>query len=140
MSSTWKYRDPSSRSVLIIYTDRLSDAFFEVGAPVVSQMAREGAAIARSHVGASDKRFIISRPARSFRLDSTQIRSELSRKLSIPVALIANNSRFALKREISTSKGTPPRPLFNAWNQLRSKRGVRGVRGKNDATTKGLGG
>lgn len=140
MISNWKYKDPSKKFEIEIFSAIFGGVLFTAGKPLVNEIAQQGAEIARSYVGPSDQRFITHVPAQLFFIKSKQIRSSLSRHISIPVALIVNNSHFALKREISSSKGTPPRPMFNAWNQLRTKKGIRGVRGKDDVTVKGLGG
>jgi hypothetical protein len=127
MSGRWVHRDARTGAVLVINTDIFSDVLFDAGAPAVDALAREGAAIARRAAEGSDKRFIINRPAKRFALESGEIRSSLSRKLSIPVALIANNSLFAVKREVGSTNRAPTRPLGRAFNELRRKRGVRGV-------------
>jgi hypothetical protein len=125
--SEWRYRDPSTGAVLVLNTQAVSDVFMEAGAPAVDRLAREGAAIARARVTPSAKKFIVNRPARRFPLESGQIKSSLSRKLSIPVALIVNNSRFASQQEVGSLSRVPTRPLGAAFDQLRRRRGVRGV-------------
>jgi hypothetical protein len=127
MSGRWVWRDAATGARLVINTDTLSDILVSEGSPQVNALAREGAAIARSRVSPGAKRFIVNVPARRFPLESAQIRSSLSRKLSIPVALIANNSRFAYKQEVGTSRRAGTRPLGAAFAQLRRRRGVRGI-------------
>lgn len=125
--SRWVARSGGAR--LEIYPEVMSKVLAAQGTSRVNALASEGAAIAESKVAPSARRFIGWKPAKRFDLrDDSQVRSRLSKMLSIPVALFFNNSLWAHNVEVGTVKRTPTRPLGSAFDQLRIRSGVRGVR------------
>ena len=125
--SKWETRSGGAK--LVIDTEAMSNAIAQVGTGPVNNLAASGAAIAEGQVKPSVARFIGWKPAKMFQLrQDNQIRSSLSKKLRIPVALIFNNSLFATYQEVGSTNTRPRRPLGTAFDKLRSKPGVRGVR------------
>jgi hypothetical protein len=125
---------------LEINTEAMSDVLAKEGSRPLTSLAIRGAKIAQGRVRDSGKRFVGYKPAKLFHVQSSDIgrpASGLSSQLRIPVALIFNNSRFALQQEIGSLKAdhAPERPLITALNELGRERGVRKVREKsiNDA-------
>lgn len=117
---------------LEVYTEPFSDVLVAEGTAPLNRLARAGAAVATRQVRPSGRRFIGVKTVKEFDLRSSDIgrpRSELSSKLRVPVALIVNNSRYAVEQEVGSLKADrkPERPLRTAFNQLRAERGVRGV-------------
>lgn len=117
---------------LELYTGIISDVLMAEGSAPINALARRGAAVAIRQVRPSGKRFIGMKPAKRFPLESNDIgrpRSELSSMLEVPVALIVNNSRYAVEQEVGSLKADTKteRPLRTALNTLRAERGVRAV-------------
>lgn len=120
---------------LEVYTKVYSDVLVEAGTGPLNALARRGAAVAKRQVKSSGKKFIGMKPVKRFKLESRDIgqpRSELASMLEVPVALIFNNSHFAVKQEVgSLSKDKRvERPMRTALLELRSERGVRGIQAK----------
>lgn len=118
-------------------TDHLSKYLVVLGGPLVSDLARQGAVIAadqttdpRSESLIDFKTNVESPKPFGFPLQSLRL-GQLSRGLSIPVGLVINNSKNAVLQEVGSADGSVPatRPLLTAYNRLRGKNGVTGVRG-----------
>ena len=115
---------------LIINSEKLSDALWRAGEGRVTALAEQGASVGRAQLSPSDQRFVRARKALRFHLrQDSSVRSSLSKTLSIPVALVVNDSDFAFTQEFGGSHHAPSRPLQSAFEALRA-RGLRGVRGK----------
>ena len=116
---------------LSIDTEKLSHLLEVEGRPLVDAIAGEAAAIAANTLPPNDRRFIGVKYAKEFALKSGSIRSSLSRRLEVPVALVTNDSNFAVQQEagsVSHPNRVPPRPLLTAWSEMKRRRGIRGVR------------
>lgn len=131
----WETR--SGGTTLQVYPDMLSLFLVDQGGPKVNQLARTGAHIAQVAVrDAGGERFIgyksdVESPvgASGFHLRSGRI-PELSQALSIPVAIITNDSNRAFEQEVGSADGGIPasRPLLTAYQRLRAFPGVKGIR------------
>jgi hypothetical protein len=114
-------------------TDKVSAVLIGAGTDRVNAIAKTAAETARGKVRPSGKRFIGFRSARPFQMQSADIgrpRSPLSSQLRGPVALVFNNSRYALEQEVgSLSRDLrAERPLTSALKEAGAKSGVRAVR------------
>lgn len=136
--SRYVIRNGSSR--LELDTDALSDLFVRAGSGPLLNLANSAAREAAKHVRPSGRRFIGYKPPATFPLKSADIGrppSPLASNLRVPVALVFNNSRFAVQQEIGSLSSDKPaeRPLTSVLNTFGARRGVRALREKelNDA-------
>jgi hypothetical protein len=112
-------------------TDAVSDVFIAAGTEPVNQLAAQARDIARGRVRGSGKRFVGMRAAKVFQMETPKILgSSLSGKLRGPVALVYNNSRFAVSQEVGSTRHMGERPLLSALRTLGSKSGIKAIRDK----------
>ncbi len=117
---------------LWIDTDKFSNVLIGAGTGPINNIAKRAAVSAQGKVRPSGKRFIGFRPARPFQMQSRKIRSALSSQLRGPVALVYNNSRYALEQEVgSLSRDLKAeRPLTSTLKEEGAKSGQRAIREK----------
>jgi len=112
-------------------TDVVSEVFIAAGTGPVNELAASARDIARGKTEPSGKRFVGMRAAKPFQMETPKIKgSSLSGKLRGPVALVYNNSRFAVSHEVGSSRHRPTRPLLSALRELGAKSGVYAIRDK----------
>lgn len=114
------YKIHGASARIIINTDALSKALESVGSAPVADMAAAGAAAAQSAVPPSARRFIRWKRSKEFPLKSGKL-PKLSQMLSVPVALVVNDSMYAEGMEYGTSRKRPWRPLGTAFEALRPR-------------------
>jgi hypothetical protein len=121
-------KTPTAR--MEIDADALSKALQDVASGPVNGMAASGAAIAQGRVPPSAKPFIRWKAVKQFPLRSGKL-PKLSQMLTVPVALVVNDSWFAEGMEWGSSRKHPKRPLSSAFEALaaRASRAERGRRG-----------
>jgi hypothetical protein len=127
----WTYR--FDRGSLVIDTRAMSNALWAAGERPVNVLARRGAAIAVRKVEPNGERFVGFKTAKRFPLQSRRIGSTLSQQLDVPVALIFNNSKWALEAEVGSLaniNATPRRPLLTALKEVGALPGVSSKRAK----------
>lgn len=125
--STWTGREGAA--TVVIDTAALSRTLESAGRPRLDAIAQAGVTAARSQLAPSDQPFIRAKPAKQFPLKSGRL-PRLSQMLTIPVALVVNDSNFARQQEYgSTRRRRIRRPLQYAMEAL-SARGLRMVRGR----------
>lgn len=130
MSGVWRSTQGSVR--IEIDTVAMSKALASAGRGPVDAIADQGMMIAKSRDSRSAKFISMKRtiegPKSLYQLKSQRINSSLSRMLSIPVALITNNSAWAAITEFGLPGEAPKRPLSTAFEFLSSKvsKAVRG--------------
>lgn len=115
-----KYTIKTPTARLEIDADALSKVLIDTCGPGIDAFAASGAAVAQGRVSPSAKPFIRSksyaekgrRHLRSGKL------SPLARLLTVPVALVVNDSWFAEGMEWGSSRKHPQRPLSSAFEAL----------------------
>lgn len=130
---TYKVGDAELRIDSAVLSDRLQYR----GGPAVDRIAEVGFRAADAAL--SDVRAQTFLGWKSWRntpvgtggwpLESTRL-TDLSRTLEVPVALVTNDSIYALEQEVGTLDGRPQRPLLTAYLRMKSISGVTGVRTK----------
>ena len=125
--STWTGK--VGDATIVIDAGALSSVLEKAGRGRLDGIATRGVAIARAQLAPSDQPFIRAKPARQFPLKSGRL-PKLSQMLTIPVALIVNDSTWARQQEYgSTRRRRIRRPLSLAMETLAAT-GLRMVRGR----------
>lgn len=118
---------------LEVDTTAFSNVLIGAGTPRVNAIAKQASQVAKDQVRPSGKRFIGFRAARPFQVESTEIgspRSLLSSRLRIPVALVFNNSLYAVQQEVGSLRADKKaeRPLTTALRRVKSGKSIRAIR------------
>ncbi len=131
MSGSWRTSQGAVR--IEIDTVVLSKALADAGRGPVDAIASDGMAVAKSRLTRSEAKYVtmkrtVEGPKSLYPLQSSAIRSGLARMLSIPVALIVNNSAWAAVTEFGLPGQAPKRPLSAAFETMASRvsKAVRG--------------
>ena len=125
-----KFTIRTSDARLEINPELLSKALQDVATGPVNGMAAQGAAVAQASVSPSARPFIRWKAVKQFPLKSGKL-PKLSQMLTVPVALVVNDSMYSESMEYGTSRKNPQRPLSRAFEALAPKasRAERGRRG-----------
>lgn len=118
MSGYWTKK--VGQTTIVINTDALSAVLEDVGRGPVDAIAAAGAAVAQASVAPSERPWIRWKPTREFPLKSRRLPS-LSKMLTIPVALVVNDSKWAVQQEYGTVRKRPKRPLAKAFDAMRGR-------------------
>ena len=116
MSGSWVHK--SGDVIITIDTGALSAVLDSTCGPSIATVGAMTANVARNGAPPSDRDFIFLKNTKTFALRSGKL-PKLSQMLSVPVALIVNNSAHAEAMEYGTSRSTPRRPLGRAFDAMR---------------------
>lgn len=116
MSGTWKEKVGDCE--ISIDTGALSAVLNATCGPSIATLGAMTANTARNGAPPSDRDYIFLKNTQEFDLKSGKL-PKLSRMLSVPVALVVNNSAHAEAMEYGTSRTNPRRPLGRAFDAMR---------------------